>query len=363
MADFGVGRYDPAFESAAFGLAKDGDISKPVLTEFGYHIIKRLGYRSIQTDKNDKQVRDDLKQQVQQSDRMEVSKNVLFKKIIQLTNFKRMPVNENHLWVFTDSVLQNKKAPTFSDLNENTTLLSFTKQNIKLKDYQGWLMAMHNFPNMIAGKTKPQLYDGYIETTAFEYYRNHLEDYNKDFAYQLNEFKEGNLLFEIMQRKVWDVASSDSVGLKKYYDGHKDKYWWETSADAIIFTASNETAATDAKKKLAADYKGWKKYIEISDGKLQGDSGRFELNQIPVAERTNFTEGLITANVKNETDNSITFAYIIKIHKERGPRSFADARGFVINDYQVFLEDKWVADLKRKYPITVNEVTLKSLPQ
>jgi len=45
-----------------------------------------------------------------------------------------------------------------------------------------------------------------------DYYRNHLEQYSKDFAFQLNEFKEGNLLFEIMQRKIWDKASTDSAG-------------------------------------------------------------------------------------------------------------------------------------------------------
>ena len=193
--------------------------------------------------------------------------------------------------------------------------------------------------------------------------RDSLEEYNKEFAYQLNEFKEGNLLFEIMQHKIWDVAATDSVGLQKYYAAHKDKYWWESSADAIILTASNEKFAEETRNKLKENYKSWQKYIDNSNGQLQGDSGRFELGQIPVVDRTNFTEGLITANVKNETDQSVAFAYIVKLYADRQPRGFADARGFVINDYQVYLEEKWVAELKKKYPVVINEAVVKSLPK
>ena len=67
----------------------------------------------------------------------------------------------------------------------------------------------------------PQLLQQYAETVAMEYYRNHLEEYNKEFASQLKEFKDGNLLFEIMQRKVWDKAAADSTGLKNYYSNIK----------------------------------------------------------------------------------------------------------------------------------------------
>jgi peptidyl-prolyl cis-trans isomerase SurA len=82
-----------------------------------------------------------------------------------------------------------------------------------------------------------------------------------------------------------------------------------------------------------------------------------------VRERTNFTNGLITANVKNETDNSITFAYIVKVYMQREPRSFDDARGFVINDYQTQMEEDWIAELKKKYPVKVNEEVVRSLPK
>ena len=131
----------------------------------------------------------------------------------------------------------------------------------------------------------------------------------------------------------------------------------------IIFTAANEAEAAKIKARLDSNYKNWRKIVEVSDGTIQGDSSRFELSQIPVAERTNFTEKLITANVKNESDNSVSFAYIIKMYRDREPRNFDDARGFVINDYQGFLEDKWITELKKKYPVKVNESVVNSLPK
>ena len=130
-----------------------------------------------------------------------------------------------------------------------------------------------------------------------------------------------------------------------------------------MLTCTNGEAAEEYRNKMKENYKDWKKYLDQSGGKLQGDSGRFELGQIPVVGRTNFTEGLITANVKNETDNTVTFAYIIKLYPNHEPRGFADARGFVINDYQVFLEEKWIGDLKKKYPVKINEAVLKTLPK
>jgi peptidyl-prolyl cis-trans isomerase SurA len=363
MVEFGVGQYDLAFENAAFGLKKDGEISAPVLTSYGYHIIKRLQYKPAVADTSNAQLKDDFKQRITQTDRMNVSQKLLYKKILQVTGFKKHAVNEKHLFVIMDSLLQKKSFPVFADINAKTPLVSFTKKTITVKDLQTHLEAIRVYEGIRSGKTDRDLLDDYYETVAFDYFRQHLEEYNKDFAYQLNEFREGNLLFEIMQRNIWDPASTDSSGLKNYYNGHKAKYVWESSADVIMLTCTNAGAAEEFRNKMKENYKDWKKYLDQSGGKLQGDSGRFELGQIPVVGRTNFTEGLITANVKNETDNTVTFAYIIKLYPDREPRGFADARGFVINDYQVFLEEQWIGALKKKYPVKINEAVLKTLPK
>ena len=213
---------------------------------------------------------------------------------------------------------------------------------------------------MSSGKTYSELFDKFIETSAISYYREHLEDYNKDFAYQMSEFKEGNLLFEVMQRKIWDKASVDSAGLKEYYSAHKDKYRWAPGADAVLFTCSNQKAADNVKNKLQDNFSGWRKLIDSSDGSAQADSGRFEMAQLPVAEKK-LTPGQFTSYKNNPPDNTVTFAYIIKLYNERTARTYNEARGFVINDYQGFLEDSWITEIKQKYPVRINEAVLKSL--
>lgn len=363
MMEFGVGRYEPAFEAAAFALQKDGDISKPLASSYGYHLIKRLKHTPVPELNDDKNYYEAIKQLVEKNDRMGVARTHLYKKILQRTGFKKQPFDEKALWQYSDSIRQRKSAPKTSTLQENTPLFSYTKQRFYLKDWKTFLDAMAGLENMMS-RPSSQLFNEFIERSTFDYYRDHLEEFNPEFAWQLHEFKEGNLLFEIMQRNIWEVASADSIGLQKHYEAHKNNYWWEASADAIIFTATTEAAAEETRKKLETGGTiDWKKMIDGSNGTLQADSGRFELGQIPVVERTNFTNGLITAPVKNESDNTISFAFIVKVYGQREQRSFADARGFVINDYQAALEEKWITELKKKYPVKINEKVVSSLPR
>lgn len=362
LPEFGVGRYDQVFESAAFALKADGEISKPALTEFGYHIIKRLSHTPAPREKATDKWREDTRQTIMQNDRLAVSQKKVLGSIQQKTNFRMLPYNQRSLWILTDSMLANRRAPQLADLPGNTGLFSFAKQTVRVKDWQNYLESIRNIQTLVSGKTNSELFDQFVETSSLDYYREHLEEFNPDFQYQLNEFKEGNLLFEVMQRKIWDAASQDTIALKNFYQSNQSKYWWENSADAIIFTSANDSIAETVRTALNSN-KNWKQLVESSNDLIQADSGRFELGQIPVVDRTNFTEGLITANVKNESDNSVTFAYVIRLYNNRQPRSFQDARGFVINDYQEYLENQWVTSLKKKYPVKINQAVFKSLPK
>ena len=362
LQEFGVGEYEPAFEAAAFSLAEDGAISTPIPTSYGYHILKRLGRNSMSSP-IDSDRKEACKRAVLESDRNALIRAALLERIKSETRFRPFPVDSAALDHIADSLLQSKPMPMLSGIKESTPVMAYDGQQVTLGAWTNQLSMMVELGTASSAKSGHLLFNDFIESNLIEYYRSHLERFNKNFAAQLQEFKDGNLLFEIMQRKIWDVAAADSLALRKYYEAHKSNYWWEPSADALVVTASDDAVANEAVSSLTKDVKNWRTLVAQSNTALQGDSGRFELGQMPVPEGTQVHDGMITPSMKNEADNIILFCYILKVYPQKEPRSFQDAKGFVINDYQNELENRWVATLRSKYPVKVNEAAFKALLQ
>ncbi len=361
MPEFGIAKYDGGFEKEAFSLKHDSDISKPFQTEFGYHILKRLSRLRIPENKNDEAYMYNLKQEVLGDDRMAIAKENFLNQAIAKTGFKKnKAVNEKDLWKITDTFAISNRSISSGNVNENTVLFSFN--NNKKVTAGDWMQYVRNAKSAYAAqapKTYAERMKDYVSLATLENYKKRLQDFNPDFKYQLQEFKDGNLLFEVMERKVWSKASADSAGLQHYYDEHFLKYKWNASADALLFSCANETVAKNAIDEINKG-KSWKE-ITKDNSQIQVDSGRYELSQIPVNGSVNFTAGVVTAPVINKGDGTAIFSMILKIYPANEQRSFADARGLVINDYQNFLENKWIEELKKKYPIKVNEKVLQSI--
>lgn len=361
LPEFGTGRYEAPFELAAFALQKPDDISAPILTEYGYHIIKKRGTTPVPTSKDNREFMSKLEEQVQNDSRMEISKKAFLQNVLRTINYKKGTYNTAQLWAYTDSTLMNKPVPPKTTITPATPVFIFAKQTVTVKDWLAFRRSVGGVDRITSGKSQQDLMDYYLELAALEYYRNHLEEYNKDFAFQLKEFKDGNLLFEVMQRKVWDKASADTVGLRKYFNANKNKYWWENSASAVIFTAMHDTIAQSLRSKVQQSMNGWRGIVDAYEGNVIADSSRFELTQLPLPAGAGISVGAFTPSTKNESDSSVTFAYIIKLFPQREPRNFEDSRGYVINDYQQYLEDAWVAELRKKYPTRVNEAVFRSM--
>ena len=88
---------------------------------------------------------------------------------------------------------------------------------------------------------------------------------------------------------------------------------------------------------------------------MQADSSRFELAQLPVNNVNNYLAGSITDPEINKNDGTVVFVKIIKLYPENQQRNFEDARGLVTSDYQNFLEKKWILELRKQYPVHINE--------
>ncbi len=360
VPEFGVGRFHPDFENAVYGIKKEEEVIKPFLTPFGYHIVKLISRTPVNSDPTNMEAMQLLKQAVQADARMQVAKLALVKKIMVTAGYKKAVYNEKALLVYADSAYNSHKLPQTPLMNNATLLFSFPKQKVTASDFNKYLKAIHGSEELTKGRLMPQLLQQYTETVALEYYKKNLEAFNPAFASQVKEFKDGNLLFEVMQRQVWDKAPADSIGLKKYYGENKNKYWWEPSADVILFTCSDSMSAQTTRESFLQNKSNWKTIADNSGGTVQADSSRYELTQLPVTNPSLIKPGFLSEMVKSPSDNITTFVYVIKTYANKSLRNFEDARGFVINDYQQYLEEKWVEQLKTKYPVKVNETVLQS---
>lgn len=302
-----------------------------------------------------------LKQDVLNDSRIETAKEKFVKEILAKTGYKKNTAVSNAvLWKITDSFALVNKNIAVGNVNEKTVLFSFSNNKVTISDWLQYVRRTKEGSQAADAPSYPVLLQNYVAIAATENYRKRLQDFNPDFKYQVEEFKEGNMLFEIMERNIWSKASLDSVGLHQYYQQHKNNYKWSASADVILYSCANASVAKNAMEQIAKG-RYWKDVMSENSTEVQADSGRYELSQIPVIDRTNFTQGLVTAPVVNSGDGTAVFAQVIKLYPQDQQRSFEDARGLVINDYQSFLEQEWIESLKKKYPVKVNEKVFKTL--
>ena len=251
LEEFGVGKYDPAFEKEAFSLQKDNDISKPFETAFGFHILKRISTTPISSSKDDQSFMYDLKNKVlNDKSRMAEERELFFKAITLKTGYTKKSINEENLWIITDSSLMENKNITSGKVNEKTILFTFNDHNSITAD--DWIQFVRKSEKAIPGRlheSYKQLMEEFINLSVTENYRKRLSELDPAFRQQMNQFTEENLLFEIMNTKIWNQATADTTALQEYYHLHKNKYKSDTGALLNSFE--------DARGLVVADYQDY----------------------------------------------------------------------------------------------------------
>jgi peptidyl-prolyl cis-trans isomerase SurA len=207
------------------------------------------------------------------------------------------------------------------------------------------------------------LFENFAEDKAITYVEERLEDRYEDFKNLLREYEEGILLFEITKDEVWDKASQDTVGLKNYYNQHKNKYVWEPRAVVTNYTLRTaieglvndiiSTAKNSSPEEVVAKYNLEDKELVIYE------SATLERSSEAVRGLA-FTVGTISTPKINNGLKVTTFNKI----EETIPaskKSLKESKGYVISDYQDELERTWITSLKNKYKVDINKKVFKSL--
>ena len=330
LPPFHPGTYTPEFEDQAFALKQDAPYSKPFRTAQGFHILRLLPRQEMFVDQATNEVVNGMAEKVKADERGQLAHEVVIEKVKKLTGFQTLSFDPDAIGADTKLAL----------INGNT---------ITGKEYLGY------------AKTSAESPEQFLKMKLLEEYQQNLEQYEPAFAAQLKEFAEGNLLFEMMQQMVWEKAGTDEEGLKNFYQKNRNRYLWKDNVRAVIFTGPDSLSMHRFHLSLVQNPGGWKALSEGLNDRIQADSGRFELEQLPVASTTYLEKGMITKPGRLTNDLGYVCLYILEKLPGGDNRSFEEARGFVLNDYQETLENDWIATLRKKYPVTVNKSVLKSL--
>jgi peptidyl-prolyl cis-trans isomerase SurA len=362
MPDFGVGQYDAEFEKNVWALAKDGSITKPFETAHGYHIVKRMSLVPVVSDPSNKNYENDLRQKINADKRWEASREVIIQRVIKEAPLQNTGVTPKMLWEITDSLFDRRSVTPGNKLRRESVLFTLGDTSIRVSDWIAHAQTNRYKKDGTGGLNPyPELYDDFTHTVVFQYYRSHLEQFNEEFRNQMSEFRDGNLFFEIMQQEIWNKAHLDSAALLSLYENNKAKYNWQQSADAVIFFCSDNQVAKTLYDQIKKQPAAWRTYADAMAEKVVVDSSRFEWAQIPNLNKMLPKPGMLTTPLVNTTDNTASFAYIIKTYPQPTARSFNEAKGLVINDHQAQLEEEWTKQLRKKYPVTVDQKVLESV--
>lgn len=361
MTEFGLGTYDPVFENAAFALPKDGAVSSPLLTTHGYHIIKRISKTEVPSSLANKEYKDNLRYQVQNDSRIEQTKEILYKKVMSQAGMKEAGFDMIDLGLYTDSMLDGRLSGKHLTVNSETPLFRLGNKMLTALDFMSYAQTNRHHRDGSGLKTYPEIFQDFKHFVAMEYYKENLEQFNPEFRRQMSEFKDGNLFFEVMMQQIWTPAQTDSAGQARYYEQNKKKYVWKESAGGIIFYCGDSKTAEEARLAIQKNPSDWENIVKQFGDRITAEPGRFEYGQIPRGKNELLKPNMVTSIEKNAADESASFAYVKKIFPANEPKSFEDAKGAVINDFQAELDANWIKELKKKYPVKVDEAVFSKI--
>lgn len=335
LPKFRAGRLVKEFEEVAFNL-QEGEVSKPFKSYYGWHIVKVLKLYPLASFE---EMKSDLISRVQNDHRSEIINHLLAKKLA--SNYK---------------LEENKTVCT--QLN-NIHTFSAEEVIFKINQHPTYVKQFLDFLNTNQHKYLFDNFKDFKEAQLINYHKKNLEKVNPEFAAIMQEYQDGLLLFEILQRKIWDRAEKDTIGLKAFYKDNADKYIWGKRVKGSVVTFKDAKTSEHIIKFLKEGHKleNIKKDFTLNTTIVDVKSGIFEEESLHLP--TNFDIKLGISQTYQEND----FFKLIVVDEllDPQPKTYVEAKGNLINDYQHYLEKQWIADLRKTYKVTINKKALTNL--
>ena len=386
---FSSGQMVPEFEDAAFNISEIGEYSKPVKTIYGWHVIKLLDKRQVPLFQD---VKDEIKAKIKRDSRSNRGVASLIDRIKNEYNFSQKNIssplsnfynsrlnhltldfNANSINLFCDINYKNWNRSAFK--TNGNTMFTLDGVDYTEDDFADYLSI--NKINVDSSKSCQVVikrFKEWINKVCIDYEDSLLEKKYPEFKALMKEYHDGIMLFDLMDQKVWSKAINDTIGLVNYYNLTKENYRWSKRAIATVYESNDEITAkrvrnlvnnrhnisllSDDEVRFIGLGKG---EFYLSDRNILKLMNRYRKNNLKITEeyyekgKSKSIDKLWSNGLtKNETnlDGSVFFANI-KGFKNEELKTFDEAKGEIITNYQNYLESLWKIELEQKYPSKV----------
>ncbi|WP_298116182.1 peptidylprolyl isomerase [Flavobacterium sp.] len=352
---FGSGQLSSQeFEDVAFSLTKDNPISQPFQSQFGWHIVKFIDKFPIKSFEDSKT---ELENKIARDDRSRLITNSLTEKLRKKYKVKR----DEKMFAALSKVVTNDYYDAKWEMPEDVKpfagkLFSIESRTISGEQFLNYIKSQQKSGTKLKpiSKALDILYDKFKDDQLNQYYNDNLEVEFPEFASVVEEYRDGLLLFDLMEREIWQRAKTDTIGLKKFYADQNNKPRWKTRLDLAILSSTKQEVMKKVLSMLkkGIDYKTIKEKLNTNDVvNVMVTEGVNEVGSSVMPKGTKQEVGL--SEIFKEGD----YYYITKVNKviPEGDKTLDECRGKMVNDYQQYLEQNWVNELKKEFSVKVNQ--------
>ena len=343
------------FVDTAFSLKDIGQISKPIKTQFGWHILKLISKNPI---KPFDEIKSDIEKKVKRDSRSKIIRKKMLTKLKLSYNIFE-PVLKDYL----KEIVLNEDRFILSNegLSNDNLFLKIESKSYKVQDFLNFLNS--NFKAYKRSKNFDAFintqYLNFLDQALFDYKENNLANENQEYADVLREYEEGLLLFDIMEEKIWNESKNDSIGLRKYYNLNLENYKSKFNISATTINSPSKKLLKEVLRDLDNGISSDSIIKKFRKKNLIINSGKFNLDDPLLPQDPQFRK-----NINKHKIYKLQNGYVVVNIDEVIPSkilSFDEVKGSVIADFQTVLESKWIDKLRSKYKLIVYNDVLQKL--
>lgn len=350
---FSVGSMIPEFEIAAFSLTQIGEVSPPVRTQYGYHILRLEDKKPLESFESiEKNIRSRI---------LRDSRSTMIQSQVMAIQKARYAFDENEIAVEALSTSMNSlSGSAFIPALENANATSQPLFTLQGKTYTSQDLANFVREKEIILRSKNGIFDTWYEKfTASKLNQAEEADLlanNKEYQMLLKEYRDGILLFSLMNEEVWQKGILDSLGQVSFFTKNIKNYQWRSRVNAFVVKvldpAQLDAARTELKGQALNEELVSKFEIDYKTNKplaYQTESGFIEYVDHPILSKADLNLPY------QEIESGGRINLVLMGEKlPAGPKKFEETRGLVIRDYQDFLDNSLLEKVKSKYPVEIN---------